>query len=92
MLDSIALYVCSYLSEIGDTFSRLIACVNSAYKAIHDFDFSGIRFLIQFVNKNTVNKFMDVFVSQFFNRGVLAYQCDKLLYVRAALGGGVNFL
>ncbi len=71
MLDSITLYVGSYLSEIGDTFGRLVACINSADKAIKDFDFAGVRFLIQFVNKNTVNKFMDVFVGQFFNRGVL---------------------
>lgn len=77
MLDSITLYVGSYLSEIGDTFSRLVACINSADKAIKDFDFAGVRFLIQFVNKNTVNKFMDVFVGQFFNRCVSAYQCDK---------------
>ena len=55
MLDSITLYVGSYLSEIGDTFSRLVACINSADKAIKDFDFAGVRFLIQFVNKNTVN-------------------------------------
>ena len=77
MLDSITLYVGSYLSEIGDTFGGLVACINSADKAIKDFDFTGVRFLIQFVNKNTVNKFMDVFVSQFFNRGVFAYQYDK---------------
>lgn len=83
MLDSITLYVGSYLSEIGDTFSRLVACINSADKAIKDFDFAGVRFLIQFVNKNTVNKFMDVFVGQFFNRCVSAYQCDKPFYVRA---------
>lgn len=82
MLDSITLYVGSYLSEIGDTFSRLVACINSADKAIKDFDFAGVRFLIQFVNKNTVNKFMDVFVGQFFNRCVSAYQCDKPFYVR----------
>ena len=88
MLDSITLYVGSYLSEIGNTFSRLIACINSADKAIKDFDFSGVRFLIQFVNKNTVNKFMDVFVSQLCNLCVLVYKCDKLLYVCAALGGG----
>lgn len=59
MLDSITLYVGSYLSEIGDTFGRLVACINSADKAIKDFDFAGVRFLIQFVDKNTVNKFMD---------------------------------
>ena len=34
MLDSITLYVGSYLSEIGDTFSRLVACINSAQ--LHD--------------------------------------------------------
>lgn len=77
MLDSITLYVGSNLSEIGDTFSRLVACINSADKAIKDFDFAGVRFLIQFVNKNAVNKFMDVFVGQFGNGGVFAYQCDK---------------
>ena len=66
MLDSITLYVGSYLSEIGDTFGGLVACINSADKAIKDFDFAGVRFLIQFVNKNTVNKFMDVFVGQFW--------------------------
>ena len=92
MLDSITLYVGSYLSEIGDTFGRLVARINSADKAIKDFDFAGVRFLIQFVNKNTVNKFMDVFVGQFFNRCVSAYQCDKPFYVRAALGGVVDFL
>ena len=92
MLDSITLYVGSNLSEIGDTFSRLVACINSADKAIKDFDFAGVRFLIQFVDKNTVNKFMDVFVGQFFNRCVSAYQCDKPFYVRAALGGVVDFL
>ena len=80
MLDSITLYVGSYLSEIGDTFGRLVTCINSADKAIKDFDFAGVRFLIQFVNKNTVNKFMDVFVGQFFNRCVSAYQCDKPFY------------
>ena len=49
-----------------------------------------------FVNKNTVNKFMDVFVGQFGNGGVLqslfAYQCNKPFHVRAALGGVVDFL
>jgi hypothetical protein len=35
---------------------------------------------------------MDVFVGQFFNRCVSAYQCDKPFYVRAALGGVVDFL
>lgn len=92
MLDSITLYVGSYLSEIGDTFGGLVACINSADKAIKDFDFAGVRFLIQFVDKNTVNKFMDVFVGQFGNGGVLAYQCDKPFHVRAALGGVVDFL
>ena len=77
MLDSITLYVGSYLSEIGDTFGRLVARINSADKAIKDFDFAGVRFLIQFVNKNTVNKFMDVFVGQFGNGGVSAYQSEK---------------
>ena len=47
MLDSITLYVGSYLSEIGDTFGRLVACINSADKAIKDFNFAGVRFLIQ---------------------------------------------
>ena len=92
MLDSITLYVGSYLSEIGDAFGRLVACINSADKAIKDFDFAGVRFLIQFVNKNTVNKFMDVFVSQLCNLCVFVYKCDKLLYVCAALGGGIKFL
>ena len=78
MLDSITLYVGSYLSEIGDTFGRLVARINSADKAIKDFDFAGVRFLIQFVNKNTVNKFMDVFVGQFFNRCVSAVSYTHL--------------
>ena len=92
MLDSITLYVGSYLSEIGDAFGRLVACINSADKAIKDFDFAGVRFLIQFVDKNTVNKFMDVFVGQFGNGGVSAYQCDKPFHVCAALGSVVDFL
>ena len=35
MLDSITLYVGSYLSEIGDTFGRLVACINSADKPFY---------------------------------------------------------
>ena len=81
MLDSITLYVGSYLSEIGDTFGRLVACINSADKAIKDFDFAGVRFLIQFVNKNTVNKFMDVFVGQFETVNLTVY-CRKLVCSR----------
>ena len=92
MLDSITLYVGSYLSEIGDTFGRLVARINSADNAIKDFDFAGDRFLIQFVIKNKVNKFMEDFVGQFGNGGVTAYQCDKPFHVRAALGGVVDFL
>ena len=38
MLDSITLYVGSYLSEIGDTFGWLVACINSADKAIEVFE------------------------------------------------------
>ena len=92
MLDSITLYVGSYLSEIGDTFGWLVACINSADKAIKDFNFSGVRFLIQFVNKNTVDKFMDVLVSQFLNRRIFTDKGNKPFHVCAALGGGVKLL
>ena len=92
MLDSITLYVGSYLSEIGDTFGWLVACINSADKAIKDFNFSGVRFLIQFVNKNTVDKFMDILVSQFLNRRIFTDKGNKPFYICAALGCGVKLL
>ena len=44
MLDSITLYVGSYLSEIGDTFGRLVTCINSADKSYKRFRFCGCSF------------------------------------------------
>ena len=55
MLNSKTFYVCSYLSEIGNTFSRLVAAINPAYKVIKDFNFSGVRFFVKLMDKNTVN-------------------------------------
>lgn len=46
----IALDVCSYLSEIGDAFRGLIARFYSTHKAIHDFKFPRICFLVQLVD------------------------------------------
>ena len=46
----IALDVCSYLSEIGDAFRGLIARFYSTHKAIHDFNFPRICFLVQLVD------------------------------------------
>ena len=92
MLNSNTFYVCTYLSEITGVFCGLFAAVYFTHKAIKDFDFTGVRFLIQFVNKNTVNKLMDVFIGQFIYRRISAYKRDKLLHVRAALGGGGDFL
>lgn len=46
----IALDICSYLSEIGDAFRGLIARFYSTHKAIHDFNFPRICFLVQLVD------------------------------------------
>ena len=46
----IALNVCSYLSEIGDAFRGLIARFYSTHKAIYDFNFPRICFLVQLVD------------------------------------------
>ena len=92
MLNSKTFYVCSYLSEIGNTFSRLVAAINPAYKVIKDFNFSGVRFFVKLMDKNTVNKLMHIFVGQFFDFGVLAYQRNKPLYICATLGGVVDLL
>ena len=53
---------------------RLCQLCRQSYK---DFNFSGVRFLIQFVNKNTVDKFMDVLVSQFLNRRIFTDKGNK---------------
>ena len=72
MSDSITLYVGSYLSEIRDTFGRLVACINSADKAIKDFNFSGVRILVQFIDKDAV-------AVTAAGVGMLAFQCIRAL-------------
>lgn len=89
LLYNITPYVRSYLSEIGYVFCRLVAADNLAYKGIEDFYFAGVRFLIQFMDKNTVDKLMDILVGQFADLRIFTDKSDKPFYVRAALGRGL---
>lgn len=87
ILDYDTVYVSTDLTEIRCVFDRFLRVLYFTNKVIKYLNLAGVGFPVQFINQNTVNKFMHILIGQFFYLRISLYQLDEFLYIRVMLFG-----
>ncbi len=86
-----ARHICANLPKVRHALHGFVAAVNLANEAIKNLNFPGVGFLVQLMDQDAVNQFMDILICKLVNFRVLMHDVQKPFYVRTTLTSGIDF-
>ena len=91
-LYSIAFHICADLAKEGNAFRVCLARIDLTDEAVIYLNFSCVRILVQFIDKDAVDELMDDFIGEFLHVRVLADDLHEAPHIVPALRDGADFL